>query len=568
MPKRISEELNELNRDLEIARHHRGRFLPSWQYWELVYNDLLWGGKHSQKSHRKNAQDDKGVFPQLNELESIVLAIIPEILFYDPVFEFTPTHSAWDWSAAVWELFAAYIYKIKMFEETLEEIAVDGLVLGSGVHKSGYSYEVADTSYQLGDATAGRVESTKDITFSDWVSPKDMLIDFRVKSWDDARWVAQEIRKPLAEVKANKMYKNTSDLVGTESSTDSFTGMTPTKRNDFASTKNDTVLLTEVHDMENGKIITVANNHDKFLRRDDDYGVKLFDHLAFTPTRPKVIWGKSIAQSIEEHMVAVAKYLYYMDEHTKRGGVSRWVFDKNKVDRDVIDKMKSAKDFNMIGVEDLANGIPIQEIKATPMSMEWFNLLNMRQSMMRMLSGVTMQSRGRHEPGVETAFEAAKLQEASDGRNKNRVKKLNKFIARIMEKQLRIVSDTWTREQILGVLGIPVELSFKLLPFSNMRVDVKFGSTAMQARNEELQKVMSFAQIIGQAGVQVNPAGLVKMAANAVGLDYRQVELLMQQPPTQQGGGGVTGGTGAPGGGGGGTDNQIMGQLMAARGGK
>ncbi len=476
---RLSEQLAELNRDLEIARFYRKRFLPDWQYWERVYNDQLWGGSDKRSGARKSSTNEKGFYPQLNELESIVLTILPEILFFDPVFEFTPTHAAWDWSASVWELFASYLYKIKKLDETLEEIAVDGLIIGSGVHKSGYSYEVADTSYQLGDATTGEVESTKDITFSDWVSPKELLIDYKVRKWNDARWVAQEIRKPVEEVKANKMYSNTSNLVGTLSSTDSFTGMTPPVRKEFKHKKNDTVLLTEIHDLENRKIITVADKHDKFLRRDDDYGINPFDHLAFTPTRPKEIWGKSIAQSIEEHMVAVAKYLYYMDEHTRRAGVSRWVFDKNKVDRDVIEKMKSPADFNMIGVESLSEGMPIQEIKGASLSMEWFNLLNIRSAHIRMLSGVTMQGRGRHEPGVETAFEVAKLQEASDGRNRSRVKKLNIFIAKIMEKQLRIVSDTWTREQILSSLGIPVELSFKLLPFSNMRVDVKFGSTAM-----------------------------------------------------------------------------------------
>lgn len=563
---RVSEQLAELNRDLEIARHYRKQnYLPDWVYWEKVYNDQVWGGNEKSRSARRASVNEKGFIPQLNELESIVLTILPEILFFDPAFEFTPTHPAWDWSAAVWELFAAHLYKIKEFDETLEEIALDGLILGSGVHKSGYSYEVADTSYQLGDATTGKTETSKDMTFSDWVSPKDLLLDYRVDKWGDVRWIAQEIRKPVEEVKANKMYSNTSDLVGTLSSTDQFTGMTPPSRKEFKNRKNDTVLLTEIHDLEQGKIITVADKHDKFLRRDDDYGIPLFDMLSFTPARPKRVFGKSIAQSIEEHMIAVSKYLYYMDEHTRRGGVSRWVFDKNKVDRDVIEKMKSPTDFAMIGVEDLDGGIPIQEIKASPMSMEWFSLFNMRQSMMRMLSGVTMQSRGRHEPGVETAFEAAKLQEAGDGRNRSRVKKLNRFIAKIMERQLRIVSDTWSREQILASLGIPAELSFKLLPFTNMAINVKFGSTAMQARNEELQKVMSLAQILGQAGIQVNPEGFVKIVSNAIGLDFRQLSLLLQQPPTQgQGGTGSQPGTGEPGGGGGGTDQQILGQLLSS----
>lgn len=566
--KRRSEELAEWNRDIEIAKFYRGRFLPDWNYWEEVYDDKLWGGQERRgNSRRGSASDRSPVYPQLNELESIVLNIIPNILFFDPKFEFTPLHPAWDWSAAVWELFAANLYKIKEMEETVEEIAVDGLILGSGVHKSGYSYEVVDTSYQIGDATTGRPASTKDMTFSDWISPKDLLIDYRVGQWRDARWIGHRVRKPLEEVKVNPIYSNTANLNGTVSSTDQFTGMTPTSRKEFSNRKNDTVVLTEIHALEEQMIYTVADKHDKFLRRDKDYGIVLFDHLAFTPTRPKKIWGKSIAQSIEEHMISAAKTLYYMNEHTRRGGVSRWMFDKNRVDRDVVETMKSPADFAMIGVEDLQKGDPIAEIKASPMNMEWFSIQNMHNATIRMLSGVTMQGRGRHEPGVETAFEVAKLQEASDARNRSRIKKLNRFIARVMEKQLRIVSDTWSRERILSSIGIPVELSFRLLPFSNMQVDVKFGSTAMQARNEELQKVMTLAQIVATSGIQLNPEGFIKVVANAIGLDFRQLSLLLQAPPQQGQGAAGNQGTGQPGGGGGGTAGQLIGQLQSSLGG-
>ncbi len=72
---------------------------------------------------------------------------------------------------------------------------------------------------------------------------------------------------------------------------------------------------------------------------------------------------------------------------------------------------------------------------------------------------------------------------------------------------------------------------------------------------------MTLAQIIGQSGIQVNPAGFVKLVSNAIGLDYRQLELLLQQPPTQGQPGGGEMGTGQPGGGGGGTAQQILGQI-------
>ncbi len=74
---RVSEQLAELNRDLDIAKYYRKRFLPDWNYWELVYNDLIWGGQEKPKGSRRSSVNDKGYIPQLNELESVVLNIIP-----------------------------------------------------------------------------------------------------------------------------------------------------------------------------------------------------------------------------------------------------------------------------------------------------------------------------------------------------------------------------------------------------------------------------------------------------------------------------------------------------------
>ena len=73
-------------------------------------------------------------------------------------------------------MFADYLYRLLDLGETVGQIAVDGLICGSGIHKGGYSYEVADTSYQLGDATTGNPEIRNDMVFSDWISPKNLLI--------------------------------------------------------------------------------------------------------------------------------------------------------------------------------------------------------------------------------------------------------------------------------------------------------------------------------------------------------------------------------------------------------
>ncbi len=558
MPRKNSnDELNEWNRKLDIAREARGKRIKIWEYWERIYNDQLWG-KYSTLD--KEGKEIKR-YSQLNELETIVLNILPGIIFYDPIFELTPTHSAWSWSAAVWELVASYLYNLLSLDEAVEEMAMDGLILGSGIHKTGNAAEVADTSYQLGDASTGEPEIRRDMIFSSWVSPMEMLIDYGVNKWKDLRWIAQEVRKPLDEVKRDKTYNNTANLVGTESSSDDVLGVQASRQRQHKELKNDTVLLFEIHDLEHGKIITIADKHNKFIRKDDDYGIPLYDLLNFQPSRPRQVWGKSITQSIEGHIVDVSKDLSYMHNHARRAGLTKMMVDKVRVDREAQEGLKSSEDFKLIAVENLAMGAPIEELKASAVSFDFYQNLNLEQSMMRGLSGVSMQERGRHEPGVETAFEASQLAEGSNRRNLHRGKKLNRFISGIMEKMLTIVSDTWPRQRILDSVGIPQEASHLLLPFTNIRLDIKFGSTAMQAREEELRKVTMLASLLGQAGIQVNPEGFVKLVANALGLDFSQQQMLLQSAPMQQG---QQSGQGTQGGAQGGTQGQMMGQLQSS----
>lgn len=563
--KRTSEELSEWNRELEVSRQYRAKYLPIWQYWERIYNDQLWGAGHSGSGRRKSSVNERGYYPQINELETIVLNILPSIIFYDPIFELVPTHDDWAWSAAVWELFASYLYNLLGLDDALEEISVDGLILGSGIHKTGNAYEVADTSYQLGDATAGNPEVRNEMVFSNWVSPMDLLLDYRPKLWGDLRWVAHEIRKPVDEVKKNPAYSNTSSLVGTESSIDGILGAQQSRQRQFKETKNDTVLLIEIHDLVNSEIITIADKHDKFLRRDPDYGIELFTLLNFQPSRPRQVWGKSITQSIEEHMIREAKQLYYMDSHSRRAGLSKYLIDKARVDREAQNALKSSEEYELVGIDNLAAGSPVEEVKGSQVGYDFYQNQSLIQASIRMLSGVSMQERGRHEPGVETAFEAAKLAEASDKRNLQRGKKLNKFISGVMEKMLTIVSDTWPREKILDAIGIPPEFSWQLLPFTKIRVNIKFGSTAMQAREEELRKVTMLASLLGQVGIQVNPEGMIKIIANSLGLDFREMQLLLSPAPGQMGQ--QQGGQVIQGGRQGSSNNQILGQLNATRGG-
>jgi len=169
--------------------------------------------------------------------------------------------------------------------------------------------------------------------------------------------------------------------------------------------------------------------------------------------------------------------------------------------------------------------------------MDWSIILNIKEAAVRFLSGVTMQERGRHEPGVETKYEAAKLAEASSTRNRQRTLELNRFTARVMTKLLKIVSNNFHPTKICSMVGLGREKAHLIRPFDRMNLIVKFGSTAMGARQEQMQRVMFVLQAASSLGIQLDPGGAMRLIMEAAGLEFRESMLLSGQP--QAGGGGV-----------------------------
>lgn len=518
-----NKELQGWQEEIEIARNARKKFLIHWNYWEQVYDDNLWGNASFEKRGRRNKQNDRSYFPQVNELEAIVLNIVPSIHFYNPVFELQPIDESYRFSAQIYEFLATVLYETLGMYENIEETIIDTLILGGGIHKTGYFYEVETPSYQLGDATAGDPEVRDEMILSGWVSPISTLWDHRVSQWRDKRWFAEEIVKPVEEVKKSSLYKNTSDLEGTITSAEGLEGI---NRKVEKNKKGDLVRLVEIHDLAHSKILTIADGHNRILRKDDDYGLELYDQLTFTPTRPKRVWGKSVVQSIEEHMISLAKAHYYLQSHSRRAGATKLLVEPSALSPAAIKKMESPKDIEIVPVDGISQGAMVQELQLANVGADWYANINITEQVIRLMSGVTMQERGRHEPGVETAYEASKLAEASDKRNKYRIRKLNKFTADVMNKVLRIASDNFTAAKILSMVGVPEIHAFALLPFDKMNLVVKFGSTAIEARNEMLNKVLMLGQAAAQVGIQLNPTGYMKLVSEALGLEFRESMIL------------------------------------------
>jgi len=241
----------------------------------------------------------------------------------------------------------------------------------------------------------------------------------------------------------------------------------------------------------------------------------------------------SLAQRVEEHAIAISKAYYYLLAHTKKSGITKLLIEAASMNPEATKKLKSELDFEVVPVDGVSQGNPVQELKLTGATQDWYNNFALIDSVIRHASGVTQQERGKHESGVRTAFEIARLQESSDARNQHRVKKLNVFISDVMSKMLRIASENMHPGKIAEFVGLPQEYAFMIKPFDRVKLQVKFGSTALEARNEKLNRVMNFVQLVSATGLQVNPQAFTELVSDALGLELQEKNMLMQ---AQQGG--------------------------------
>lgn len=178
--------------------------------------------------------------------------IINSVTQRDPKFVVTPQGgdvTVIERNAKIAETVLSYFWKRTDATHTLRDMTQDMVLLGNGFGKTGWSYTEATVDRTGGEAALEAqdlvsaaqeianesgvpldqntinqlVESVSmtqqlvevDEPFIEYVSPYDMLLPANARRLNNARWVAQRIRIPLEEVKANTLFdkKAVEDLV-------------------------------------------------------------------------------------------------------------------------------------------------------------------------------------------------------------------------------------------------------------------------------------------------------------------------------------------------------------------
>jgi len=226
-------------------------------------------------------------FTTLNIVDAIVSIIVPSLSLKNLRTVVLPKKSESEQSAPIVARTIDHFRDRVEAEETNQMVIWDAYVLGYGCYKIGYTTkfgsDIKDESEKkkdkVGDAVKdaikkmfGKKEEEKPIERKDidirvieespfikYISPFKFYIDPRAESLNTAMWWGHGFSKTVDEIKNNKKYKNTEDVVGDE--VDMIIDMDKIGTSDIEAFKM--VEVFEIHYRSDGKFYILVLSKDK-----------------------------------------------------------------------------------------------------------------------------------------------------------------------------------------------------------------------------------------------------------------------------------------------------------------
>ena len=208
--------------------------------------------------------------------------------------------------------------------------------------------------------------------FIDWVHYRHIIIDpDGGNDFYKHCWVAQEIVRPLEDVKKDPLLKNTKDLKGSgdlhEAEELQMEEGTPEWMEDpDIKDKSETVRLFEIWDMKNDRLIVLADGHGKFLRNDPFPRGVAYSPFAFY--RPNEVIGAAeqfyprppvtdLAPINKEYNKARRQQLVAMKKSNRKIITKKGSLDQKNMDALTDDRDMAVVELKADGAYDIAGSV-------------------------------------------------------------------------------------------------------------------------------------------------------------------------------------------------------------------
>ena len=456
--------------------------------------------------------------------------------------------------ATVTEAIVNYWWRHYGCQDEFRKAVKDKLILGHGWVKTGYRFveeervKQADPNVEHNDVLDLEADTNvetemvilEDQPFVERISPFDVYVDPDGTTLKDIKWIAQRIKRPLADVRNDRRYNSNAryEVQPTQYSKYALDGQTP--RPDTSS-KESYVEVWEFYDIPKGTMCIFAEGSDKFLVAPTKIPFA-FGH-PFVMLRnydvPEHFYPMGELEAIEGLQHELNETRTQMMNHRKRFS-RKWLYKESAFDPDGRAMLESDEDNVLVPVMgDEPLGGVITPMPAVINPPEFYNQSSLIAGDMDRVSGVSDYMRGAMPEIRRTATEAAIAQDASNARAADKLAVIEIEIGKTAARLVALAQQYMTGEQVARVVGsnaLPLWIRFdRDYIQGEFDFEVEAGST--QPVNESFRRQMALQMVDAMAPfVQ---AGVVDMSALArhvlqFGFGVKTPEAFLAAPQQQQ----------------------------------
>lgn len=535
----------------ELLKRYRNKLEHSrrWRK-EEKYDDLwqrmidLYRGKH----HRTDIKEDQLL---VNMAFSTINIVAPSVAVNHPKITVNAKRPEDGDKAVVTEAIVNYWWRHYDCQKEFRRSVKDALICGHGWVKTGYRYveeEKAtegdfDSYDELVEVREENVAESnlivkEDRPFVERVSPFDVFVDPDATSMEDARWIAQRIRRPLEDVKKDKRYNSTARAEASPShytkwGQDSFR---PRRSQDPSDAY---VEVWEWYDIDRNTVSVFCDGSDKFLVAPKEIPFAFGQPFVMIRNYdvPETFYPMGELEAIEPLQHELNQTRTQMMNHRKRFS-RKWLYKETAFDTDGRQALESDEDNVMVPVitdDNLGNVIsPMPAVINPP---EFYNQSDLISSDMNRVSGVSEYQQGAMPEIRRTATEAAIVQDASNARASDKLAIIERAIGECARRLVMLAQQFMTGEQAVRIVGSeaqPLWLTFdRDYIQGEFDYEVEGGSTAPMNESFRRQRALQIVDAMAPfAGAGILDMGKMATYVLQYGFGIKQAQgFIMQQPP-------------------------------------
>ena len=444
----------------------------------------------------------------------------------------------------------------------------DMLAFGHGWIKVGYRF-VEESEVEAGETEVsdkedgGEGTSTtvvlEDAPFAERVSVNDIFVDPDATSMKDIRWIAQRIRRPINDVKADKRYskaaRNDVTMAAVSRHADD-----PSQKKIY-DTNQSYAEVWEFYDIAANTMSVFSDGGDNFLVK--PMAMPYAFGQPFVMLRnydiPDQFYPMGDLESVEPLQNELNETRSQMMNHRKKYS-RKYLYRESAFDTQGKSALESDEDNVMVPVgtdESLANVVSAFPAIINPP--EFYNQSQMIINDFDRISGVTEFQRGSQTEIRRTATESSLIQDAANARTADKLAVVEQGIAEVARRLIVLCQQFMTGEKVARVMGKDGEPLWVKYDRDYLKGDFDFevvgGST--QPQNESYRRQMALqivdamtpfagagivdmtklASFVLQQGFGIkNPSEFMAQAAPAAPADASGVVPAGQVPPPGQAG--------------------------------